>query len=297
MYEDYTHYITKGYFDKSSKKIVEYITNFYCDKTCSELIVPTKKTYELFKDKYKYKRDIHIIPTGLEIERFYKSNLNKTKIKKIKENFSINDNDFIILFVGRMGIEKNVDFLIDAHKRIVKKYPHAKLMLVGSGPDEEKFKNRVKKLKLEDSVIFTGKVPYEDVPNYYGCSDIFVTASTTETQGLTVIEAMAASLPVLCINDESFNQVVVNDLNGYLFESKIGLYNAVDKIIDNEEKIKELSVGARNTAKMHSSKYYAERVLDVYEVALSKKKVTYKTKINRILKRGKLYGKNNNRKS
>ena len=70
MYEDYIYYITKGYFDKSSKKLLEYITKFYCDKTASELIVPTKKTYDFFKEKYKVKKDIHIVPTGLEIERF-----------------------------------------------------------------------------------------------------------------------------------------------------------------------------------------------------------------------------------
>jgi len=58
MYEDYVHYITHGYFNKSSKKIVEYLTLFYCDKTISELIVPTKKTYELFKEKYRVDRNV-----------------------------------------------------------------------------------------------------------------------------------------------------------------------------------------------------------------------------------------------
>ncbi len=75
MYEDYKEYITKGYFDGPSKKIVQYITNFYCDKTIQELIVPTKKTYDLFKKKYKYDRNVHIIPTGIEIERDYKENI------------------------------------------------------------------------------------------------------------------------------------------------------------------------------------------------------------------------------
>ena len=78
MYEDYTHYITKGYFDKSSKKIVEYLTLFYCDKTTNELIVPTKKTYDLFKQKYEVDRNIYIIPTGIEIELFFPSVKGKT---------------------------------------------------------------------------------------------------------------------------------------------------------------------------------------------------------------------------
>ena len=76
MYEDYVHYITKGYFNNTSKKIVEYLTNFYCNQTATELIVPTKKTYDLFKEKYKYTRNVHIIPTGIEVEKFYKENSN-----------------------------------------------------------------------------------------------------------------------------------------------------------------------------------------------------------------------------
>ena len=60
MYEDYIYYITKGYFDKSSKKLVEYLTKFYCDTTATELIVPTTKIYKLFKEKYKFEKNINI---------------------------------------------------------------------------------------------------------------------------------------------------------------------------------------------------------------------------------------------
>ena len=74
MYEDYVHYITKGYFDKSSKKLAEYFTKFYCDKTAKELIVPSKKTYDLFKKKYKVNKTVHIVPTGIDVERFYIEN-------------------------------------------------------------------------------------------------------------------------------------------------------------------------------------------------------------------------------
>ena len=91
MYEDYVHYITKGYFNGPSKKIVEYLTKFYCDKTIKELIVPTKKTYDLFKEKYKYDRNVHIVPTGIEIERFYKENLNKEKVNDIKNKLDLNE--------------------------------------------------------------------------------------------------------------------------------------------------------------------------------------------------------------
>ena len=86
MYEDYVHYITHGYFNKSSKKIVEYLTLFYCDKTISELVVPTKKAYELFKQKYKVDRNVYIVPTGIDIEKFYiEKNPKLNIIEKRKE--------------------------------------------------------------------------------------------------------------------------------------------------------------------------------------------------------------------
>ena len=110
MYEDYVHYITHGYFNKSSKKLVEYLTLFYCDTTANELIVPTKKTWDLFKDKYRLDKNIYIIPTGIEIERFYKEKIKKDSVVEVRKQLGLNNNDFVLLFVGRLGKEKNVDF-------------------------------------------------------------------------------------------------------------------------------------------------------------------------------------------
>lgn len=267
MYEDYVHYITKGYFNGTSKKIVEYLTKFYCDKTATELIVPTKKTYDLFKQKYRVERNIHIIPTGIEVERFYKENFDKTKVIELKRQLGFRENDFIILFVGRMGKEKSVDFLIDAQKDILKKYPEAKMLLIGDGPYLNEYKTLAKRLKISDSVVFAGKIPWDEIPLYYQIGNIFVTASKTETQGLTVIEAMAASLPVVAIDDESFNTVIIDGLNGNLFKNKKGYKQKIERLIQ-EDTLDKMSSQARISADLHSTKYFAERVLDVYKKAL-----------------------------
>lgn len=268
MYEDYVHYITKGYFDGTSKKIVEYLTKFYCDRTTKELIVPTKKTYDLFKQKYHVERNIHIIPTGIEVERFYRENFEEEELTSLKLRLGFSKDDFIILFVGRMGKEKSVDVLIDAQKEIVKKYPHAKLLLIGDGPYLSDFKLQAKRLKIEDKVVCLGKVPWDEIPMYYCLGDVFVTASKTETQGLTVVEAMAASLPVVAIDDESFNTVIVDGLNGRLFKNKRGYRTMIEGLIENEEEREKMSKQARVSAEIHSSKYFAEQVLDVYKSAV-----------------------------
>lgn len=290
MYEDYVHYITKGYFDGASKKIVEYLTRFYCDKTINELIVPTKKTYDLFKEKYKYDRNVHIIPTGIEIDRFYKEKLNIEKIQGLKDKLNIKKDDLVLLFVGRIASEKSVDFLINNQVEIVKKNKKCKLLIVGDGPDLETYKKLVIKNKLEDNVIFTGKVPWTDIPLYYSLAAIFVTASHTETQGLTVIEAMAGSIPVVALDDESFRNVVIDGLTGYLFKNKKEYISKINELLENEELRSNMANQSRINSETYSSKFFAERVLSVYKLALKgrplKKDKSFLSRLKGTVKRG-----------
>ena len=272
MYEDYVHYITKGHFMGASKKVVQYLTKFYCDKTITELIVPTKKAYDLFKEKYRVERNVHIIPTGIQVERFYKENFKKEDIIKLRKSLGLSPKDFVLTFVGRLGKEKSVDFLIECHKDIVKKHSNAKLLIIGDGPEMGDFVSQVQELKLENAVIFTGKVAWEDIPLYYQLTDVFVTASKTETQGLTVIEAMAASIPIVCMNDESFKIAVVDDLNGYFFNTQDEYKKIINRLIENPKELKRLANQARVSSEMHSSKYFANKVLGVYQLAIEEKK-------------------------
>lgn len=272
MYEDYVHYITKGYFDKSSKKIVEYLTLFYCDKTASELIVPTKKTYDLFKEKYQVDRNIHIIPTGIELERFYTENIVPEKLEKLKKKLKLTKNDFVGIFIGRLGQEKNVKFLLDVMKELVPDYPNFKFLIVGDGPDYDEYKKIIKDYKIDKNVIMTGKVAWEEVPYYYHLSDIFLTASHTETQGLTVIEAMASGVVPICIEDESFMIAVIDGLNGRIFNNEEECKNIIIELYKDQKLLKRLSNQAHINSDHFSSKYFAESVLDVYKHALENKK-------------------------
>ena len=285
MYEDYVHYITKGHFDKSSKKLVEYLTKFYCDKTITELIVPTKKAYDLFKKKYNVERNIHIIPTGIEVERFYKEKIDLKKINRLKKQYNISKKDFTAIFVGRIAEEKNIPFIINVTEDLIKTNPNFKLLIVGDGPDKENYEKQVIKKHCENNVIFTGKVSWEDIPVYYQLADIFISASKSETQGLTIIEAMAASLPNLCIDDESFRNTVVDSLNGFLFKDEEDCKKLIIKIMNDKKLLNNMQINARNSAELHSSKYFAEKVLDVYKLAIKNRKPSYKEKITNFIRK------------
>ena len=287
MYEDYVHYITHGYFNRSSKKIVEYLTLFYCDKTISELVVPTKKAYELFKQKYKVNRNVYIVPTGIEVEKFYREKNNKLNIDKKREELGIKKDDFVILFVGRIASEKNIEFLLSSMKSLVTVSEKIKLLVVGDGPDIEKYQSYTIRNHLQDNVIFTGKVPWNNINAYYLISNCFTTASHTETQGLTVIEAMAASLPVVAIDDESFTDTVIHGLNGLIFKNKKDYRKYILELYNNKEYLHKLSTQARISAETHSSKYFAEQILDVYKLAIANKpkhKIPLMEKMHRFFK-------------
>lgn len=271
LYEDYVHYITKGYFQKSSKKIVEYLTKFYCETTATELIVPTTKIYKLFKEKYRFEKNIHIIPTGIEVERFYSENIDPKEVKNLKKSLNLSKKDFVILFVGRIAEEKNIVFLIEAMKKLSNTHSNIKLIIVGDGPDKEEYESISKSLGLEKNIIFTGKASWNDMPYYYHISDVFATASKTETQGLTVIEAMASNVIPVCMRDEAFISMVTEELNGLFFTTKEEFENQILRLYDNRDELAHFDKQARIQAEHYGSKAYGERVLEVYKRAIKEK--------------------------
>ena len=290
MYEEYIYYITKGYFNSASKKLVEYLTLFLCDKTIDELIVPTEKTKELFKDKYKVKRDVYVIPSGIDTTRFYKENIDKNEIINLKKDLGLKKTDFIVLYVGRIAKEKSIDFLINNFNSVLKRIPKAKMIIVGDGPDIKDLIDLTRKKGLENKIIFTGKAPWTDVPKYYSLCDLFVTASKTETQGLTVIEAMGASKPVVAIRDESFELMITDKKDGLFFDDEKSYVDMVYEVYKNKKLRDEISFNARLTADKYSPYNYAKNVLKVYDKVISKdtnvvKKVVHNVK-NIFIKSG-----------
>ena len=282
MYEDYMYLVTKGHFDKPARKILEYFTVFYCDKTVSELIVPTKKTYDLFKLKYGVEREINIIPTGIDVDRFNKKNFDKKEIIELRNELGIKKDDFVLLLVSRISDgQKNIKLLLDSQKLINKKDKNIKLLVVGDGPDLEYFKKLYKDNK---NIIFTGMVPWNKVALYYQIGNVFVTASKTETQGLTVIEGMSASLPVVCIDDDSFKLAVINDYNGIFFKNKKEYVKAIIELYENKNKYLMMSKQALMSSKQFSIKFYGQKIMDVYNKAINSHKDGLIDKIKNMVK-------------
>lgn len=268
LYEDYVYYITHGHFDKLSRKVVIKLTKYFCEKKCNELIVPTEKIKELFINKYDIKKNINVIPTGIDTTKFEINDSLQKEVNKLKKKHKIKENDFVIGSVGRVAKEKSFDKLINAMCKLIKINANFKLFIVGDGPDLENLKVLTKSLNIENNVIFTGKVNYETIPAYYNLFNIMTSFSTTETQGLTIIESLAASTPVVCINDESFKQMIEDNYNGYLFNNN---EEFIDKIIDlrnNNELYNIMKKNAKNSIHKYSKEVFASDILKIYSKAI-----------------------------
>ena len=291
MYEDYIYLITKGHFDKPAKKILQYFTVFYCDKIVSELIVPTKKTYDLFKKKYQIERQINIIPTGIDIERFKKDNYDKKDLLLLRKKYNISKNDFVLLLVSRISEEqKNINFLLKQQEKINKHHKDIKLLVVGDGPDLNKFKQEYKNNK---NIIFTGMIPWDEVSKYYQIGNKIKKKKKTETQGLTVIEAISSGLPVVCMEDDSFKLAIINEYNGLFFNDEEEYLKNILYLYENRKKYTNMSKQAINSSEQFSSEMYGKKILEVYNRAIENRKNNIYTKIKNVFRKRCNNGKDN----
>lgn len=274
MWTDYSHYIAPSHMknaDNVAKKIIEKISKIYGD-TCSELIVPSQKTADALRT-YGISNSIHVVATGLQLEHFSRNNMNHAIMNKINSQYHLEDR-FVVTFLGRIAPEKSVDLLIEAMQDVSQRNPKVCLMIVGGGPQLDELKELTRSFNLEHCVFFTGPKESSLVPSYYHVSDLFVSASITETQGLTFIEAMASGIPVLARYDKNLEGVIIDGENGYFFADKDDL---VEKILSlAETDLTLLSENAVNDAMQYSSENFYKKIMDVYQKALSKHHYCYK---------------------
>ena len=216
MNEDYTYYATKGYFDRFSKWTIREFDRS-CMLRANEIIAPSEKTlnYLEFIGIEKY---INIVPTGFDFARFTNVTKKDPKVKEIQKKYNLGDKK-VLLCLGRMAKEKSFDAIIKFYKKYLDQYNDKEtvLLFVGNGPQKEELENLSEDLGISKKCIFVGNVPLEDTPYYYKCADVFLSASTSETQGLTFMEAMASKLPILCRFDNNLIGIIDNNTTGFFF--------------------------------------------------------------------------------
>lgn len=268
MYEDYMHYINKfdiAEIEKMGKKVTGMLSR-NIGESVQALIAPSEKTKETLI-KYGVTTPIYIVPTGLDLKMFRLENPDQEKINDIRKEYNIQDNDKVIVYVGRIAQEKSIEIPLEGFQFIQDE--HIKFMIVGGGPQLEELKELARHYNLENRVIFTDKKPREDVPYYYACADAFVSASLTETQGMTFIESMAGGLPLFARKDKVLEDLVVEGETGYYFQDAKEFAQKVMHFLSLDKKTKlNMKEQAKNIVLKYDSDIFYNKVLSVYYQAI-----------------------------
>lgn len=215
MYEDYLHYIANGKVLRPSH--VKYLSRLFANHSTG-VVCPSERVIDTLRG-YGVVSPMRIIPTGIEVEKFRRPDITTDMKKELREKLGITENQPMLLSLSRISYEKNIQAIIDGMPEILTKIPDAQLVIVGKGPHKEKLEEKVVDMALSDHVQFVGEVANDKVAIYYHAADYFVSASTSETQGLTYTEAMAAGTPLVVEGNDYLNTLIDDPSLGVTYES------------------------------------------------------------------------------
>ena len=272
IYEDYTHYIVKfKLLDFIAKNTARKISANFCNSV-DKVIVPTEKVKELLHS-YKVTQHISVIPTGIELSKFSAFNKSSMEVKNLRTQLNIRESDKVLLYIGRISEEKNIGELLLSMKPLLSSNSNLKFVLIGDGLEKGNLEELAKKLGIINQTIFAGERPWDSIGMYYQLGDVFVSASQSETQGLTYIEALASGLPVVAKADRCLDGVLQNGVNGYTFQGKDDFLQAINKILSNESNNELMSIRAIQSVEKLSAMHFALAVEAAYNNVLLEWKI------------------------
>jgi glycosyltransferase involved in cell wall biosynthesis len=204
---------------------------------------------------------IVVLPNGVDLEPFRRPRRPRTP-----ESLGLSPGDVTLIYVGRLGPEKNLAFLVRAFAGVAAAYPGTRLVLVGDGPERDNLEDQVSRSGLRGTVGFAGFVEYDDLPDYMAMADAFVTASVTEVHPLSVIEAMASGLPVLGIASPGIEDTIHDGQTGYLAPEDLPAFTAkMARLVAEADGRKAMAVQARTAAEEYAIERTSGRLLQHYE--------------------------------
>ncbi len=234
---------------KIIEKLSWQLVKFYYNP-CNLITTPTESTKKILIQN-KSRKPIKVISNGIDPEIF-----DNTKSAEIRQKY--NPSGPLCLFVGRIAYEKNLLFLIDVFHGITKKIPEAKLLIVGGGPQLELVQKKIAQLNITNKIELLGEIPYENLvkSGIYGACDLFLTASKTETQGLTILEAQVNGLVCVGMKAKGVPEVIINNINGYTVshDDKKAFVNRVCKLLENKDLLLKMKKRTLEMVQKHFTK-------------------------------------------
>ena len=268
-YEDYTHYINllkSDRFDAQMKKAVAWFSKYMSDSSAA-VIAPSEKTKKLL-ECYHVTSEIYVVPTGLDLELFSPEKEDPKRTREIRDAFGIRSDERLGIYLGRIAEEKALDIVIDGFAEAARLGSPLKLLVVGGGPDLERLKKYTEEQQITN-VIFAGPRPAKEVADYYRSADFFVSASLSETQGMTFVEAMASGLPMLARRDVVLEELLIDGKTGFYFTDSQDLGRKLLTMEQMpEEELNRMKAAVLEQIRPLSAEVFYERAVNVYQRAI-----------------------------
>ncbi len=269
MYEDYVHYVANGHV--ITPAMAQKYSRLFCNRA-DMVIAPVDKAKQSLM-AYGVRKPIAVIPTGLDFSAFNSRRHTQQDVDALKTQYGITPQDRVVVYVGRVAKEKSLEVVIQAFKPLAEGLlPAAKLVIVGDGPLKQEYEALAQSLGIKERVVFTGAKPWADIGKYYRLGHVFATASTSETQGLTYLEAMAAGLPVVAKKDPSVEGIIHHGETGYLFETDEQLPALLAHVLTHQKEAAAVAKTGHESIQSLSAQQFAQNVAALYQQVIADKK-------------------------
>ena len=287
VYTNHTRYdlYAQAYLPMMPEEVSVGLLQSYMPPFCKamDLVITPSAGMEKVLRELKVEGIIEIVPNGVDLTSF------QTATPLARENFGYKADDILIVYAGRIALEKNLPFLIDSFSGIAKAVPNVHLILLGGGVQqyEEEIREYVERQNMPDRIRMTGRIQYDQLPAYLAMCDIFATASVTEVHPLSVIEAMGAGLPIVGIESVGVGDTVQDGKTGFLSTHDPSAFTAkLMRLCLDSQLRQQMGRSAREASSAYAIERTTAVMLQHYEKVLkdaTPRRDNFETRLRKIL--------------